>query len=246
MLSVVHKTFLVLLMLSSSIYMHASDTLKVKKVRFFIEPKAVFYIPIQKTATTLYQGYLDSEVPGNYSGKFTETYKVKNNTTLNFGFAAGMSVRLNKYLYYELALTYYHFYQSAKSSETSRDSLGNTMYNITYNQKSIRDVVGISNGLSLRIKKFIFTNSISLGFIVFKQDQTLVTSQGNTWQQPTCGCVNDFENRIFPMLESKIGYSFLNGRIEPFVGVNFSPLSPLDAEYTTFPLMLFSSVKVNF
>ena len=40
-----HKTLLLYLLLLSSIYMNASDTLKVRKVRFFVEPKVVFFIP---------------------------------------------------------------------------------------------------------------------------------------------------------------------------------------------------------
>ncbi|HTA63009.1 MAG TPA: hypothetical protein VK835_11160 [Bacteroidia bacterium] len=235
--------FIFLLMLLGSMYMHASDTLKVKKIRFFIEPKAIFYIPVQKTATDSWKGTMISELPGSYSGDYTALTKIQNYTTLNFGLAAGMSVKLNKHLYYELALTYYHFYQSAKSTNRSNDSSGNTISNITYTQKNITDVLGLSNGLSLRIKNFVFTNSVTLGVIVHKNQQ--ITTQPEVSNQ-ACGCVDDYETRVFPMLESKIGYSFLNGRIEPFVGINFAPLHPLYFQSSTFPLMLFSSVKISF
>ena len=239
--------------------MHASDTLKVKKVTFFIEPKAIVYAPIQKAGTIIYKGYSDNDYipyviqPNQYYGNYTQTIRGKNNTTLSFGLSAGMSFRLNKYLYYQLSAMYYHVYQSAKNTETMQDSTGKYFSNITYTQKTNIDFIGISNGLTLRIKNILFTNSFMLGGVIHSKYKG--TKQENTPTTATigpnyaCGCVETgFENFVL-LLESKVGYSFLNGKIEPSIGVIISPsnkLQPLYNEYNAFPLMLSTSIKTNF
>ncbi len=64
--------FIGLFITSSSI--KANDTLKVKKGRFFVEPKMVFYVLIQKSGTSVSESYLISHpIACSADGYYKET-----------------------------------------------------------------------------------------------------------------------------------------------------------------------------
>jgi hypothetical protein len=104
------------LMFFGSMDVHASDTLKVRKIRFFAEPKAAFFIP---TPTHNKDTGSFSNVDG-YGG---HNFNVHNITSINFGISSGLSVRLSKYFRYEFSLVYNHYNMSIKESGTYYETI---------------------------------------------------------------------------------------------------------------------------
>lgn len=250
--------FIFLLMLLGSIYMHASDTLKVKKVRFFIEPKGIFYVPIQKHATMVREGYMDLD-PIGYGGYYKETNHIQNKTTLNLGISGGLSVSMGKHFNYEVSLSYYHFNVSAKSTDIYKDQFGNYISSETYTGKNTFNFLGIGNGFSYHNKKIIFTNTVLFYVFTYKEMTMYHNNIDNSTQVSTISgnTANHSNSNGFDpfalMTEHKIGYSFYNNRIEPYVGIIFSltdVLNPLiDNSYhatMTTTIMPFTSIKINF
>ena len=243
--------------------MNASDTLKVRKVRFFVEPKVVFFIPrTSHFVSDIHEDYID------YS--YDEHFNVHNKTTLNFGLSGGFSIRLNKYFRYELSLTYNYYntqtqrtgtYQTGWPSFYSFD--GNQNCNTKWN------FLGISNGLSFTVKKIIFTNSVLFCTIVSNKSQVIEhnnlnnTTTSQTYRDNMFATdVKVYYNPLRFMSEHKIGYSFLKDRIEAYVGINIlynsisnSPMGYSFGQSYWFSspsytpqssLMPFTSVRINF
>lgn len=229
----IHKTLLFFLLLLGSIYMNASDTLKIRKVRFFIEPEVGVLIP--KHSPMAYNDFFNDYymyLPVGCLPDNNDNSSWQNKSTICFGVSTGMSVRLSKYFNYELSLAYYHYNHKYQITETATDLSGNylssriTNYNISY--KSLF----ISNGLSFKYKKFIFTNSIGIGTI----EQTLLYDILNNNFSPYFG----YSVNWYLMSEHKIGYSLFKNRIEPYVGINVLN------NFRQNVAMPFTSVRINF
>lgn len=205
-----------------STYTHATDTLKVKKLRFFIEPKAILSIPRPSYSTfNIDNGGMDGWIRGSYNDHHI--------ITLNYGLSSGLSIRLSKYFRYEVSLTYQHYKLYTKETEISESYsyfYGSSSYNGTNNYRAWYNFLGISNGLSFAYKKLIVTNSIIAYLFVTERNQSdghnnlnnssySQTTSGNTVNHPNTG-----GGYYALMSEHKIGYSLFKNRIESYIGIN--------------------------
>ncbi|HEX7415058.1 MAG TPA: hypothetical protein VF411_13520 [Bacteroidia bacterium] len=239
-----NKAPIFFLILLGSVYMNASDTLKVRKVKFFIEPKAVFIIPRQSHVTNSYLVDVISD-PISYPPHI-ETDNWQNKNTINFGISSGISVRLGKYFNYELSLAYNHNNVKTKATITATDLSGNYLWGRTYNGNISSNALFISNGLSFKYKRFIFSNNIMIGVVS---------------QTPLVDFFHDiyiFQDSYYLMSEHKIGYSLFKNRIETCVGINVLYNSPFgySFEHPNYrnkqfytpqnSVMPFTSIRVNF
>lgn len=245
-----HKTFLFFLMLFGSIYTYASDTLKVKKVRFYIEPKAAFIIP--KYSQGAYSNFVENsvfeEIP---TTPYNDVYSWQNKNTINYNISSGISSRLNKYFNYEFSLGYYHYSLKNKVTETATDLSGNYLFGGTTNYNIKFGALVIGNGLAFRYKKFVFTNSFMLYFMSHPSSYNL----GNKYSS------HDENSQLFQfMSEHKIGYSLFKTRIEMYVGINvlysftfgypfvypvyvYNQMQTYSAQNSVMP---FTSLRINF
>jgi len=237
-------------MLLGSIYMNASDTLKVREVRFFVEPKATFIIPRYNHGSyTCLDLSVFAEIPTNEPNYYNDFYNWQNKSTINFGISGGISVRLSKHFNYELSLAYNYYNLRDKVTLNSTDFSGNEFFSrgtATYNNQL--NAFFISNGLSYKYKRFIFTNSVMIGVIsyttlsCYNVDNGLVSS------------LDMLPYRL--MSEHKIGYSLFKNRLEAYAGITILYNSPFEYalnhywdanSYTCHnSLMPFTSVRVNF
>ena len=261
MSSVFSKAFIFLLLFFGSIYMNASDTLKVKKVRFFIEPKAIFITPNPSHVSG--SGVYDMEsdipsLPGGPSGYTKETYNWHNKNSINFGLSGGLSIRLGKYFNYEVSLAYYHYKLFTKGTITSHDSFGYNS-NYTYTNSVALNMLGIGNGLSFHYKKFIATNSIILTSIIASKSTSIQKNNVNGANSSSTS-YNEYSylsnTGFYLMSEHKIGYSLCK-RLEAYIGINVLYNSPFvyAFEYHGYfnqsgpsknNIMPFTSIKINF
>lgn len=251
-LHVLYKSFLFAGILSGFIRMNASDTLKVKKVRFFIEPKAVVSIPINKTTT--FSGYDDDGgcIP-SHGGYYTGNTVLQNKPIFNLGLSAGLSIKLNNHLFYELSLSYYHYSLFSKQTTTSWYLSGSPdMRSETDSYSASYNYIGLGNGISYRIKRFSLTNTLLFYQYITYKEASIWRDNIRNWQQSYVYSGNTISDgfSIVMMSEHKIGYSFLNNKIVPFLGVNFNWSSSFNTIYGKIqfkPVWLpFASVKINF
>lgn len=250
-LSSVYRKFLLTLVLFSCIQIHASDSLKVRKTKFFIEPKAALSIPKQFYGT-------DNSYCNCDDAYWNRNFSVHNLTTVNYGISGGVSFELSKYFRYELSLSYFHYkiHSTETGTDTSAGLPGNMyVFNGVENHITAFNYVGIGNGISFTYKNFIFTNSIFLYANI--SSRYTVTSHNNIDNSNNTninysygiGAV-DYTSRVFESLtamsEHKIGYSFLNNRIEPYIGINFMLPLAADVPPPVYRWKPFASVKINF
>jgi|GEM_PF-2747015 len=242
------------LMLFASMCIQASDSLNVKKVRFFVEPKFMLNVPTNKTTNTTGYDWDDGDIP-SHGGNYTLKNTTQKNATFNIGLSAGLSVKLCKHLFYEFTLAYYHTNQSSKTIQTQNYISGSpeTDINSTGNS-STYNYIGLGNGISYRCHKFSFTHTILLYQSINYRQSTAYATQDNygysTQSYLSSGNVFKDGFDIKLMSEHKIGYSFLNDRIVPFVGVNFNWSSSFNTYFGKMqfkPVWVpFASVKINF
>ncbi|MEO8761477.1 MAG: hypothetical protein ABI388_08805 [Bacteroidia bacterium] len=215
----------------ASISIKANDTLKVKKVRFFVEPKATFIIPTQK-----HQSYNDNSANYNdvwSSFNYTDTWRNKIST--NFGISAGLSVKLCKHFYYEFSASYNHyvFSRTLDRFDSITNIASESKQNIAYN------FLTANNGISFKYKHLIINSSVQIG-VNFQSKMNL----------------SILENNLFLMSEHKIGYSLLKSRMEAYIGVNIMYQTAFGRDFkesrnynvynpTAF-VMPFTSLRINF
>jgi outer membrane receptor for ferrienterochelin and colicin len=207
--------------------MNASDTLKVRKVSFFVEPKAVYFIP--KQSPDLYQnifgiGHMGGGGCGSPSNNITTVTWQNVSPAMNFGLSGGMSVRLNKYFSYELSIAYYHYNLKYRATKTETDISSGDQMITKFNWNYISNALFINNGLSFTYKNFILTNSVMIGLNI-----------------PTSSNYATYLPSLYIMSEHKIGYSLYKNRVVPYVGINV--LNNFSNGTAVIP---FASVRVNF
>ena len=227
-----HKTLLFFVILFGSMYMNASDTLKVKKVSFFVEPKVTFIIPIHRHIINSYSTANWEMDPISLPPSII-TDNWQNKSTINYGISCGISVRLGKHFSYELSLAYSHYNVKTKVTETIVDLSGNYLGGGTTNFSSLFNSLFIGNGLSYKYKKFILSNNIMIGAISQASLYNIVNNYNS--------CSIDW----YLMSEHKIGYSLFRNRIEPYVGIDILYNNPL-IYYPQHVVMPFTSIRINF
>ena len=228
-LTSLHKTVFFFLIFFGSLCMNASDTLKIKTIRFFIEPKATYFIP--KQSPDAYKNIFVASGANIMIGCGFPNPNVTTKTTwqnqspvANVGISGGTSVRLCKYFSYELSLAYYHYSLKYKATETGTDMSSGEHSTKTYNWNYTSNALYISNGLSFKCKNFILTNSVMVGMNFPAHSSTYLI----------------YSPSPYLMSEHKIGYSLCKNRIEPYVGINV-----LDNFHNAI-VMPFASVRVVF
>ncbi len=213
-------------------------------------------VPINHTTNTT--GYdPDIGIVGTHGGNYTLKTTTQNRSVLSIGLSGGISVKLSKHLFYELSLSYYYNNQSSKIIQIQNYVSGTPdSYNYTTSINSTHNYMGLGNGISYRCNKFSFTHTILLYQYIDYKQSTVYAQQGYsgnaTQSYLTFGNVAKDGLHIALMSEHKVGYSFLNGRIVPCIGVNINWSSSFNTNNfygkTQFkPVWLpFASVKINF
>ncbi len=233
--------------------MNATDTLKSRKINFFVEPKAIFYIPISR------------HIPYNYDIKSVDgwgkgNFDINHIPTLNFGFSVGLAMRLSKYFCYEVSLNYQRYKLCLKvtgSSESYSIWLGSSFYSGTKNYRGIWNLFGISNGISYQRKKVIINNTVTA--YLFVTNRSTIDEHNNIdnsdFSQTTYGnTAHSNQGGAFYALisEHKIGKILANCKITPYIGVIFSYAGPLGYSFLPnnpgqIPVIIpFSSIKITF
>jgi len=238
--------------------MNASDTLKVRKVRFFVEPKAVFFVPTPTHA-------VDIGSYNNIDGYSVHNFNVHNISTINFGVSGGLSIKLSKYFRYEVSLTYNHYSMISKEIGTYYEYSnfsGGYNFDGTINYNTNWDLFGIGNGISFTYKKLILSmNALYYLKSAYQYKEIQYNNIDHAVFSQTAGysllgkSVLDkypFWLKSFTA-EPKIGYRFLKNKIESYIGVylflhraipynDFSSPNNL-FKHSVFP---FASIRVNF
>ena len=238
--------------------MHATDTLKVKKVRFFVEPKVVFITPNPShvSGNNIYD--IEFDIPGGPGGYIKQSYNWQNKSSVNFGVSGGLSIRLSKYFNYEISLAYYHYNLFTKGTVINQDTVGNYYSNQTFTNKSSINMLGIGNGLAFKYKKFRLTNSVLFTTMVASKS-TSIDHDNVSGTSTSTTSFSDYKylsTSFYLMSEHKIGYSLCKNRLETYVGVNVLYGSPFIymfehpgfvSDYTPKNIVMpFASVKINF